>query len=453
MQSGKISFTKFVQIASCMVLLVFAGGALGSGAKEKTLYQFQGGTDGWYPLASMIADQAGNLYGTTMQGGTIGSCEGSDEGCGTVFELRPPASKGEAWTESVIYTFLGSDGAFPAAPLIIDAQGNLYGTTSGGGIPTGCDGGCGTVFKLSPPSAPGGTWTETVLHHFKGVPSGNGRGDGASPNNLLFGSDGNLYGMASSGGACVNMEGGDSCDGAAFELKAPASPSGAWIEKILYIFTGSAYGPSGAIFDKAGNLYGTAGGGTNTDGVVFELSPTARGEWTENEIYSFKDAPDGAIPAPGLSMDAAGNLYGATLLGGNEEPGNGTVFQLQPPATQGGAWTESVIYAFKNGKDGNFPVSGPILYGAGNVYGTTEYGGTSGVGTVYKLNSNSGGAWTETILYSFTGGSDGGEPFGGPTFGKSGALYGTTSSGGSEGSGQCQIDGPQTCGVVFAVAP
>jgi len=423
-------------------------------ANKKTLYQFQGGSDGWYPLASMIADKNGNLYGTTNQGGTIGSCEGGGEGCGTVFQLKLPAERGGPRTEFVIYTFLGSDGAFPTSPLITDGQNNLYGTTSGGGLQTGCNGGCGTVFKLSPPATKGDAWTETVLHYFKGVPSGNGRGDAASPNNLVFGSDGNLYGMATSGGACVTDDGIESCTGAAFELVRPANPSGAWTEKMLFIFNGSEYGPQGAVFDSTGNLYGTAFGGTNEDGLVFQLALTQQGTWTFTDLYDFRDAPDGAIPAVGLSMDPAGDLYGATLLGGVSEPGAGTVFELQPPTTQGGAWTESVLYSFKNGNDGDFPVSGPILDGAGNLYGTTEYGGTSGIGTVYKLNSNSGGAWTETILYSFTGGSDGGEPFGGLTFGRLGALYGTTSAGGTKGSGLCEVNQEsQACGVIFGVAP
>jgi uncharacterized repeat protein (TIGR03803 family) len=422
-------------------------------ANEKTLYQFQGGSDGWYPLASMITDKSGNLYGTTNHGGTIGSCEGGGEGCGTVFQLKVAAKQGEPWTESVIYTFLGNDGAFPAASLITDGNGNLYGTTSSGGLKAGCSGGCGTVFKLSPPATKGRVWTETVLHYFKGVPSGEGRGDAAFPSDLVFGSDGNLYGMASSGGACVTDDGIESCTGATFELLHPANPTGAWTEKMVFIFNGSEYGPQGAVFDSAGNLYGTAFGGANEDGLVFQLAPTQQGAWTFTDLYDFRDAPDGAIPAAGLSMNAAGDLYGATLLGGVSEPGAGTVFELQPPATQGGAWTESVLYSFKNGADGDFPISGPILNGAGNLYGTTEYGGTGSAGTVYKL-TNSGGAWTETILYSFTGGGDGGEPFGGLTFGRLGALYGTTSAGGTKGSGLCEINQEsQACGVIFGVAP
>jgi uncharacterized repeat protein (TIGR03803 family) len=291
-----------VTSATLMCLLIFTSDARAAGTKEKMLYQFQGGGDGWNPAASMIADEHGNLYGTTMDGGTTKDCEGQGAGgCGAVFQLKPPAHLADRWTETVLYRFQGgnADGAFPYAPMIADQDGNLYGATSGGGLQPGCTGGCGTVFELSPPSTPGGSWTETILHLFKGVPSGRGDGDAAEPNNVVFGSDGNLYGTAYSGGHCYTDETGTYCYGAVFELKRPANPNGAWTEKILSVFRGPTGGPQGAIFDKTGNLYATAGWGAYGFGEVFQLLPAAHGYWTRNNVYSFHDAPDGAFPVNG----------------------------------------------------------------------------------------------------------------------------------------------------------
>jgi uncharacterized repeat protein (TIGR03803 family) len=442
-----------ILIAILLVVPVVVSGILAAATREKTLYQFQGGSDGWFPAASMIAGKNGNLYGATMEDGTTKHCEGQGAGgCGTIFQLAPPTRSGGMWTETVLYRFHGGkeDGAFPASPMIFDADGNLYGATSGGGLQQGCTSGCGTVFELSPPSTPGAGWTETILHLFKGVPSGRGDGDAANPNNVVLGSDGNIYGTAYSGGHCVTDETGTYCYGAVFELKRPANPNGAWTEKLLSIFRGPTGAPQGAILDKTGNLYGTAVWGAYGFGEVFQLVPAAHGFWTRNNIYSFHDAPDGAFPVNGLAMDSAGNLYGATLGGGNGVPGLGTLFELQPPPNQGGAWTESVLYAFGTGSDGNSPATGPILDGAGNIYGATDGGGMHNFGTVFKLKRGSAGVWTEKILYSFLGRANGAAPYGGLNFGKFGALYGTTPTGGTLGAGGCAIDG---CGTIFRVAP
>jgi uncharacterized repeat protein (TIGR03803 family) len=292
-----------ILIAILLAVPVVVSGTPAAATREKTLYQFQGGSDGWFPAASMIAGKNGNLYGATMEGGTTKHCEGQGAGgCGTIFQLAPPTRSGGMWTETVLYRFHGGkeDGAFPASPMIFDADGNLYGATSGGGLQQGCTSGCGTVFELSPPSTPGAGWTETILHLFKGVPSGRGDGDAADPNNVVLGSDGNIYGTAYSGGHCVTDETGTYCYGAVFELKRPANPNGVWTEKLLSIFRGPTGAPQGAILDKTGNLYGTAVWGAYGFGEVFQLVPAAHGFWTRNNIYSFHDAPDGAFPVNGL---------------------------------------------------------------------------------------------------------------------------------------------------------
>ena len=452
MHCKMISFLKAGKPVLCMGVLICAAAALCRSAVEQTLYQFQGGTNGWYPSAAMVADDAGNLYGTMLEGGTVGSCEGQGDGCGTVFELKPPSQRGGEWTHSVIYTFLGNDGAAPQDPLITDGQGNLYGATDEGGLTDGCQpGGCGVVFRLSPPAKKGGAWTEVVLHYFEGVPSGNGLGDAAEPNNIVLGSDGNLYGMAYSGGDCATGEGGTVCSGAVFELERPANPSGTWKEKLLYIFnvrsgTGS---PQNAFFDKFGNLDGTLGGGAFGFGEVFSLTPTAHGAWTLTSLHDFTGAPDGAFPNQGLAIDAAGNVYGTTGGGGDNEPGDGTVYELEPPAQQGGAWTESVIFTFTGITTGYCPENGPIMDGAGNLYGTTASGGGSDFGLIFKLTPQQGGGWSESTLYSFPGGSGGEAPIT-LNFGKSGAIFGTSSLGGTNGKGEC---GVLTCGFVFGVAP
>lgn len=398
------------------------------------LYNFAGGSDGASssPYAALI-DVKGKLYGTTMAGGTTGLCEGQSgpPGCGTVFQLTPPATPGGAWTEAVIYRFQGNtDGAIPEDSLVADRAGNLYGTTSAGGIQS-CSGGCGTVFELQPPSLPGGAWTETVLYRFKGVPSGNGNGDAALPNGLVFDKGGNLFGMAYDGGHCHTDETGTSCGGAVYKLTAPAILGAPWTEHILYRFYGPSGAPTSPIFDQSGNLYGRAGWGKYGYGMIFTLQPssTTRGSWVESEVYNFQGGSDGALPFPGLVFDESGKLYGSTLGGGNNSPpGFGTVFQLTPPAQSGGAWSESVLYAFTGGSDGDSPFFGPIVDSSGNVYGTTTGAGSAGYGTIFELS-----AGEEITLHSFSR-TDGVIPSG-LLRDASGNLYGTAQAGGSANAG------------------
>ena len=356
----------------------------------------------------------------TAFGGGDPSC-GDPNGCGTVFQLTP--APGGGWTETVLHSFKGypTDGSYPYAGVIFDAAGNLYGTTDWGGTYGG-----GTVFELTPTA--GGGWTEKVLHSF-----GNGA-DAAFPYAcLIFDAAGNLYGTTGGGGTYGV--------GTVFELSPAAG--GGWTETVLHSFNGSdGHGPeAGLIFDAAGKLYGTtAWGGTGTDclntgcGTVFKLTPVAGGGWTETVLHSFSNT-DGALPFAGLIFDAAGNLYGTTQQGGSY--GFGTVFELTP--TAGGGWTETVLFSFNgnwSGRDGGLPEAGLIFDAAGNLYGTTGAGGTYAYGTAFELTPTAGGGWTETVLHSFNNnGTDGESPLAGLIFDAAGNLYGTTGGGGTYGLG------------------
>jgi len=352
---------------------------VGGGWTEKVLHNFNNnGADGYLPEAGLTFDAAGNLYGTTLMGGTYNY--------GTVFELIPSPNAAGGWTEKVLHNFNknGADGYEPWASLIFDAVGNLYGTSGAGGTYND-----GTVFRLRP--TPGGGWTEQVLHSF----NWNGT-DGYEPfASLILDAAGNLYGMT--------FYGGHYGVGTVFELT-PSPNAAGWTEQVLHSFNSNGedgFYPwlDGLIFDATGNLYGTtyAGGAYYSCsslgcGTVFELTPTGGGGWTEQVLHSFGNGTDGASPhAAGLIFDAAGNLYGTTYGGGSYSScgslGCGTVFELTPSG--GGGWTEQVLHNFDwNGMDGIVPSAGLISDAAGNLYGTTVNGGTSDGGTVFELTRN-----------------------------------------------------------------
>ena len=366
---------------------------------ETVLYSFSpvDGTDSDYPSA-LIMDKLGNLYGTT------GTGAGISYGFGTVFELTP------AGVETTLYTFTNSngDGGDPVAGVIMDNEGNFYGTTSNGGSY-----GYGTVFKLTPAGV------ETPIYSFTA------NGDGANPwGGLVVDKKGNIYGTTRNGG--VND------GGAVFRLTRPRK-GGSWSETVLYNFlsqAGDGRQPYvGVIIDKLGNLYGTTEYGGLTGqccGTVYELMPSGQ-SWTEKTLHAFSDTPDGAYTYAGVVMDKMGNLYGVTYWGGAY--GFGAVYQITP----GGA--ETVLYSFTNSNgDGANPVYGPILGKKGYLYGTTYYGGKYGYGAVYELIP-SGGSWKEKILWSFSGQPDGANPTASMTLDKHGNLYGTTRYGGSNGYG------------------
>ena len=449
------SFAVLASVAACAAASALAPAL----ASESVVYSFKSGTDGALPEAGLISDQQGVLYGTTVSGGT--------PSCGTVFKLTPPSSgagiKGE-WTDSVLYSFCsqsdGIDGADPASSLVLGPRGALYGTTTFGGSL-----GYGTVFKLTPPASGQTLWTETVLYNFQGGT------DGAYPSSdLIFGEDGALYGTASGGG--TSNCGTYGC-GTVFKLTPPAGVQTQWTETVLYSFCpqigcSDGKGPlAGLIFDQQGALYGTtAGGGSSTNGTVFQLTPPAAGQtlWTETVLYSFclqTNCTDGAQPYAGLIFDRQGALYGTTGLGGSD--GNGTVFKLTPPASGQTLWTETVLYRFLGsaGSDGSSPYAGVIFDNDGALYGTTYGGGSSscydGCGTLFKLTPAAGQTqWTESVLRTFAGGSsDGATLRGGLIVGPDGALYGTTYDGGSAANGgngygtvfrQCSLEGGEVFG-------
>jgi len=204
-------------------------------------------------------------------------------------------------------------------------------------------------------------------------------------------------------------------------------PPGAWAArryKVLYRFTGGTDGSqpfAGLILDTSGNLYGTTPqGGAFGNGVVFKLTKNSDGSWTESVLHAFAGGTDGATPYAEVTFDTSGNLYGTTQYGGASSAG--TVFQLAPNSD--GTWTERVLYSFTGGSDGANPFSGVIFDGGGNLYGTTYYGGASGAGVVYKLTPNSDGTWIERVLHTFTGGLDGMIPSGTLVFDPMGRLYG-----------------------------
>jgi len=394
-------------LLGCSVALAMSvsiGCARAMGA-EKVLYSFKGGSDGLDPQAGVIADENGNLYGTTAGGGGGTKCRDGDEGCGIVFAL---ATDG---TETVLHTFAGGcDGAFPFAGLIADKAGNDYGTTTGGGI---CNSsvGFGTVFKITPDGA------GSVVYAFQGGSAGEFPTGG-----VIADEKGNLYGAIGGGDPAGCSEG---C-GFVFEITTKSKM------RVVYNFQGGSDGdsPYGALLmDKMGNIYGTTlgGGGTSCDdgfgcGTVFKITPGG----AETVLYAFQGGSDGWRPETGVIADSAGNLYGTTTAGGSGS--QGTVFKV----TSDGA--ESVLYAFQDGKGGIEPQAGVIMDKAGNLYGTTYAGGTGchtvGCGVVFKLAPDG----TETVLYAFAN-RHGASPAAGLLMGKHGDLYGTATVGGKDKDG------------------
>jgi len=346
----------------------------------------------------------------------------------------------EAQTFSVIHTFTGQpDGSFPSAGLTLGRDGNLYGTAAAGGGAANA----GTVYRLKPS---GSAWIIEVLYSFKDIP------DGAAPSGrVTFGPNGALYGVTARGGVsytCTFQSQTYGC-GTAFKLVPPVqicrSISCPWTESVLYRFGSDGAYPLGDLtFDEAGNIYGTTsegGAGQCLDflhsnegcGTVYKLGLSGDG-WTSNVLYAFQGSSDnyvdGVFPQSGVIFDAAGNLYGTAARGGLAGyDGYGVVYKLAPAS---GAWNQSVLYSFTGGSDGSIPAGGLVFDGAGNLYGTTVHNnGVGGGGTAYEL-TNSAGAWGFSSLYDFPG--NGGSVVS-LTMDSAGNLYGTTNQDGAYGFG------------------
>jgi uncharacterized repeat protein (TIGR03803 family) len=358
--------------------------------------------------ASVTMDSAGNLYGTTDGGGL---------GYGAVFELARVSSRG--WFFNTIYEFAGppQDSSEPLAKLTIGPDGSLYGSTStGGNSPCSAGYGCGTVFKLTPPASPRGTWTETVLHDFQGQPD-----DGFYPwGDLTLDRSGNIYGATVWGGSGGGGEG----FGTVYNLM---PSNGRWYERLLYSFPPYDGSPwlSGVVFDQQGNLYGTASGDGYVPGYVFELIPLGV-EWKQTLIYTFSGGSDGGFPAGTLLRDGSGDLYGGATQDGAY--GYGVVYELAPTVD---GFSFNVVYSFTACCGTGEALS---MDASGSLYDTTSLGGAYGKGSIFKLTP-SNGAWVYTDLHDFTGGSDGGTPFSSVTIDANGNLYGTTASGGAYNQG------------------
>lgn len=399
--------------------------------QERVIYTFTNRIDGLSPQGGLVFDKAGNIYGVTWEGGKFRG--------GTVFKLTTESNGGAA--ESVLHSFKpdGQDGLDPNGGLILDAAGNLYGTTyTGGSRP--CPyylgtRGCGTIYELI--SQPDGKWTEQILHEFTG-----GAGDGSNPEaGLIFDAGGNLYGTTYYGGSSKEC-GIEGC-GTVFELTPGAD--GTWHEKILFNFHPTAgTNPIAALtLDASGDLYGTTTyAGTGSNGTVFELTPSTSGEWNESVLHSFAfGTTDGADPESGITFDSAGNLYGTTFLGGDE--GYGTLYELTPSG--GGPWTETIIHSFQgNFSDAAQPGEGKLVFDTfGNLYGATGTGGTSFQGAVFQFSPSAGGGWTESILHSFAPGPGGYYPFSNVILDSARDIYGTTGAYGGGNNSVYEIVRPK----------
>jgi uncharacterized repeat protein (TIGR03803 family) len=410
--------TSVLMLATCTLLIASAN------AGERTLHTFTensngiawGGTDS---AAGLVADPAGNLYGTTAFGGRYNM--------GVVFELSR-TGKGY-WVEKVLHHFPNApgDGAEPLGGLVFDSAGNLYGTTHNGGASN-----IGTVFKLTP--GRNGNWKETILYSFEAYVTGTAY----FPNSgLVMNAAGNLYG--------TTTEGGGYGAGTVFEVSPTAG--GGWTASVLHSFGASqtdGINPTSPYLslDAAGNLYGVAyQAGPYNSGAVYQLSPASSGQWTETIVYGFTGGTDGSYPLSTITLDSTGNLYGTTSTSSN---GRGTVYEISP--SSGGGWSEQTLHTF-TGADGGEPNGTLIFNPAGNLLGTSATGGGNNFGDVWELSPSSSGTWTPTVLFSFDQ-ANGQLPIGGVIRDAAGNLYGITNQGGN-----LSFCGYQGCGVVFEVTP
>ena len=433
-----------------VALVAQAAPAAQAQVTETVLHAFTGRRDGALPSGTLLIGTDGSgvingLYGTASSGDDNAACSGSNPeiDCGSVFSLLPPGGTGTAWRSHPLHDFTGYDdedtpisGLFSATSQI-GGQTPLFGTTLGSEF-----GYAGSVFMQV-----GKTLTSIWTFSYS---------DGSTPyGGAISDATGAVYVATESGGSY-------GC-GTVVQLLPPAQGQVVWTENTLWNFTGggsdgcNAY--SSLIEDPAGALYGTTLNGAGA-GTVFRLTPPVAGQtvWSEQVLYGFTGGADGGHPFSTLTFGPNGTLYGTTAFGGAS--GYGAVFQLTPPVPGQTAWTEQVLYSFTGAADGAAPLFGALLVDSGGaLYGTASGGGaarkcggfgTSG-GSVFKLAPPAGGqgAWTQTTLFDFPGGHGGCIPAAGLSADSSGALYGTAEYGGSDKSGTCDVFG---CGVVFRLS-
>jgi uncharacterized repeat protein (TIGR03803 family) len=416
MKTNLSRITLFALVAIALTLTTIAAAQ----DTETVLFNFNG-TDGSGPNTSLVRDSAGDFYGAAQAGGNA-AC--APTGCGVIFKLSNSTG---TWVETVIHSFTGgADGSFPVALIL--SQGNLFGVAELGGTK-----GFGEVFKMAPNA---GGWGFRILHSFPASPS-----DGTYPDYLAFDAVGNLYGAA--GGDTNTTHCPASGLGCGLVYKLTPTQAGPWKETVLHRFQGApsdGNGPGAFVFDSAGNLVGLAGAGgaacpNNFNigcGTVYQLTPTSSGPWTETTLHTF-NGNDGSAPYA-LLIDSAGNLFGTAFEGGIPGCNTGTcgvVFELSPNSS--GGWSDTTIHKFNGAGDGNFP-SSIAFDAAGNLYSSTEFAGPFNAGTVIELSPNSGGTWSETVLFDFPTYTDGGSPAG-LFVDSSGNIFGTAFNGGDKSSG------------------
>ncbi len=353
------------RILALLIALTSVCGA----ATTQTIFNFPAnGSGGKWPRGPLVADAKGNYYGVTSSGGLLNRL-------GTVFQVSP--GPGGVWTETVIHYFKGSyDGSIPQDGLLMDVAGNLYGATLYGGSSVGSctHNDCGTIFKMSPDGH--GGWTKKTIYKFNFT-------DGFQPHgSLVMDKAGNLYGTTTEGGPFTCN--GVGC-GTVFRLSKNAN--GTWTNTVLHSFAGQTDGsrPSPPVLDTAGNIYGTASGGSGNCGIVFKLTnPT----WAKSVLHSFQGSGDGCTPSPApVVLDSAGNLYGTTESGGGRNT-QGVVFQL---AQVNGAWTENVLQLLGTSGMPDASQTGLIFDSGDNLFGST-------FSYIFELSPSSSYPWTQTIL-------------------------------------------------------
>lgn len=444
-------------VAACSMAALMPGSA--HAATLTTLYTFSGGADGGNPGAALVPGPWGSFFGTTVSGGASGN--------GTVFQLLPPAHRGDHYRLESLHSFAGGADGAGATNLISDEAGHLYGVSNNGGGGTaaaclsgGAPVGCGVVFELRPPAPGEHAWHEVVLHAFSG------NDDGFAPSGLTI-HDGKLYGFTWGGsGTC---SGG--C-GTVYELAPPRAGGHAWTYKRLHTFTGTtaAHGPFGnPLIDRRGDLYGMAYSGGPTAptgcapfkgcGEVFKLTPPGRGDadWSKSTVWAF-DGHNGTGAFNSLTMDREGRIYGMTNEGGDSDancpappgspPGCGVAFRLDPPRYGDGRWSQEILWNFSGNDDGGYPADSALaMQHDGNLLATTSGTNNNSVGqfgAIVQLvrPQMHEAVWKERTLFSFANDENGAIPVG-AVVRRDGYWYGTTFG----------YSGVAAAGTVYRIAP